>query len=181
MKVDQQRMLGEIDAKIAATSNPRHRAPLKTVREHVSAELDGRDLNRIMNTLCPDPQYHFWGAGIGDFGPKGREAVAAFYKKFLDDGYNKHQHLFERIVVDDNNVVLDGEMRIVFPGKALRGMGLQVDDADASYLFSYRAAAIFSFDDDGKCLCEDSYSDGLPTLERLIKLKPEEVPERITA
>ncbi len=181
MKIEPRKMLDQIDAKIAATSNPRHQSMLKNFREHVAAELDGRDLNRIMRTLVPEPQYHWWGMGLGDVGPKGKAAVEAHYRQMLDEGFNLHQHELNRIVVDDTNIFLDGPIHIVFPGKALKNMGFPVEDIDAFYLFSYHAWALFQYDDSGKFTCEDSYMDGAMTMERLKKLKPEEVPEPIRA
>lgn len=177
MKIYPLKMLEQLKGKLAATSNPRHRALLENVIEHVSAELDGRDVERIMKTLVPNPQFHWYGFGYGDVGPKGDAAVRAHYGKMLGEGYNIHQHDFKRIVVDDNTVFLDGPIHIIFPGKVLQGMQLAVDDPEASYLFSYYSWAIFHYDDQGNCTGEDSFSDGVPMLERMKKLAPEDIPE----
>jgi len=66
-------------------------------------------------------------------------------------------------------------MHIVFPGKALAGMGLEVDDENAHYVYSYRQAAVFHYDTDGVCTGEDTYSDGPLNVERLRKLTDAEI------
>jgi hypothetical protein len=177
MKIQPLKMLEQIEEKIAATDNLRHQAMLKNVREHVASEIDGRDVDRIMKTLGPDPQFHWFGAGYGDIGPKGYQGVRAHYNKMLSDGYNIHQHIFTRIAVDDHTVFLDGPIHIIFPGKALQAMQIPVDDADASYMFSYHSWAYFHFDDNGVCTGEDSFSDGMPSPERLKKMAPEDMPD----
>jgi len=160
--------LAPVDAKIAATANPRHRALLQNFREHLVA------VDAIMKTQCASPQYHFYGSGAGDFGPKGGEAVRGFYSNIFALGYNKLRYDIERFIIDDRGLFHEGRMHIVFPGRALRAMGLPCDDSSASYVFSYRQAAIFHYDEHGVCTGEDTYSDGPLTPERLRKLTAEE-------
>lgn len=173
--VDPSKMVAQIDAKIAKTSNPRHRAMLENFREHAMAEVSGVDVETIMRTQVAEPQYHFWGMGNGDHGPKGGAAVRAHYQRLIDLGFYRLQHDLERIVVDDNHIFLDGELHMVWSGRALRSVGVEVDDPAADYLYSYRAANVFSYDDEGNCIGEDAYSDGAPRLDRVRKLSPEEV------
>lgn len=165
--------LGPVDARIAATSNPRHLALLRNFRAHLVAELAG-DTEAIMRTQCAEPLYHFYGSGSGDFGPKGGEAVRGFYQNIFALGYNKLRYDIDRFIVDDRALFHEGQMHIVFPGRALVAMGLPCEDPSASYVFSYRQAAIFHYDESGECTGEDTYSDGPLTPERLRKLTPEE-------
>jgi len=165
--------LRPIDAKIAATASPRHRALLENFRAHLVAELAG-DVDAILKTQCASPQYHFYGAGTGDFGPKGGAAVRAFYENLVALGYNKLRYDIDRFIVDDAGLFHEGSMHIVFPGTALRAMGLPCDDVSGNYVFSYRQAAIFHYDENGVCTGEDTYSDGALTPERLRKLTPAE-------
>jgi hypothetical protein len=165
--------LAPLDAKIAATANPRQRALLENFREHLVAELAG-DVEAIMKTQCAEPQYHFYGAGNGDFGPKGGAAVRGFYRSIFALGYNKLRYDVERFVVDDRALFHEGWMHIVFPGRALAALGVPCDDPAGHYVFSYRQAAIFHYDERGVCTGEDTYSDGPMTPERLRRLTPEE-------
>jgi hypothetical protein len=175
MKIDPLKSLEKVDAAIAADPSPRHRAMLENFREHLLAELDG-DVERIMKTQVDEPRYQFWGSGIGDFGPKGGEQVRAFYRNIFEKGYNKLYYEIDRIFCGDDHLFHDGTLHMVWPGRALREIGVAVDDPDASYLYSYRQAAIFKYDAEGLCTGEDTYSDGHPTLERVRKLAPDELP-----
>ena len=162
-----------VDDKIAATTNERHLKLLNNVREHFILETEGKDVDALMRTQVAEPYYRFWGSGTGDYGPKGAQAVRGHYQMLADKGTNRLQHDFDRIIVDDHNVFVDGELHILFPGKTCREWGLDVDDADADYVYSYRSATVFKYDDDGNCYGEDTYSDGVPTLARLTKLETE--------
>lgn len=165
--------LAPVDAKIAETKNERHRALLQNFREHLLAEI-AADVDGIMKTQCADPQYHFYGSGVGDSGPKGGKAVRGFYENIFALGYNKLRYVPDRFIVDDRGLFHEGQMDIVFPGRALQAMGIPCDDPKANYVFSYRQAAIFHYDEAGNCTGEDTYSDGPLTPERLRKLTPEE-------
>ncbi|MBM4384666.1 MAG: nuclear transport factor 2 family protein [Deltaproteobacteria bacterium] len=165
--------LAPVDAKIAATANPRHRALLENFRAHLVAELRG-DVEAIMQTQCAEPQYHFYGSGVGDFGPKGGAAVRGFYENIFAQGYNKLRYDVERWVIDDRALFHEGWMHIVFPGRALVAMGIPCDDSSGSFVFSYRQSAIFHYDASGTCTGEDTYSDGPMTPQRLRRLTPEE-------
>lgn len=166
--------LAPVDARIAATTNPRHRALLQNFREHLIAEIAG-DTDAIMKTQCANPQYHFYGAGQGDTGPKGGVAVRGFYDHIFANGYNKLRYVIDRFIIDDRGLFHEGRMDIVFPGRALQAMGIPCDDLAGFYVFSYRQAAIFHYDEQGNCTGEDTYSDGPLTPERLRKLTPAEI------
>jgi hypothetical protein len=166
--------LKPLDAFIAQTSDPKHLAILANFKEHLLAEIAG-DVAAIMATQSAEPQYHFYGAGVGDTGPKGQQEVRAFYQNIFDQGYNKLRYDTDRFVVQDHALFHEGDMHIVFPGKALGAMGLEVDDSDAYYVYSYRQAAVFHYDTDGVCTGEDTYSDGPLSPDRLRKLTPQEI------
>ena len=166
--------LKPLDEFIAQTSNPKHLAILANYREHLLAEIAG-DVDAIMATQAPEPQYHFYGAGAGDTGPKGQQEVRAFYQHIFDQGYNKLRYDTDRFIVQDHALFHEGDMHIVFPGKALLAMDIPVVDPDAYYVYSYRQAAVFHYDADGVCTGEDTYSDGPLSPDRIRKLSDAEV------
>ena len=178
MKIDPLRSVEKVDAAIAADRNPRHRAMLQNFREHLLAEIDG-DVERIMKTQVAEPSYQFWGMGIGDFGPKGGAGVRGFYDHIVEQGYNKLYYEIDRIFCGDDHLVHDGVLHMIWPGRALRAVGVEVDDPDASYLYSYRTAAIFKYDAQGLCLGEDTYADGTVSLSRVRKLAQGELPDSL--
>jgi hypothetical protein len=51
-------------------------------------------------------------------------------------------------------------MRIAYPGRTLRAMGIDVDDADAYYLYEARMATLWPFDEQGLASGEDTYTGG---------------------
>jgi hypothetical protein len=83
-ELDQSVTWRELDARLAKTTNPRHRKTIEMVIEHGRAEA-AFDVDRLMATLSPDPQYHFWGNGR-DGGPRGYEAVKSYYEGFVASG-----------------------------------------------------------------------------------------------
>jgi hypothetical protein len=163
-----------LDEFTGQTSNPKHLAILANYREHLLAEIAG-DIDAIMATQAPEPQYHFYGSGVGDAGPKGQQEVRAFYQNIFDQGYNKLRYDADRFVIQDHALFHEGNMHIVFPGRALAAMGIDVENKDAHHVFSYRQAALFHYDKNGICTGEDTYSDGPMTGERLRKLTEAEV------
>jgi hypothetical protein len=163
-----------VEARLADETNPRRRQLLTNLLAHMHAEA-AADLDGLLATLAPDPQYHQWGAVPRDDGPKGRAAVAGFYRDFLASGASNLEYDIERLVVDDDCIATDGVMRIVYPGPALRAAGRPVDDPDACYLYETRMSVFYPYDADGRLLGEDAYvgHDGFATLRRL---EPAELP-----
>jgi hypothetical protein len=49
---------------------------------------------------------------------------------------------------------------MAYPGRTLAGMGIDVDDQDAYYLYEDRMAVLWPMDDEGLVLGEDSYHGG---------------------
>jgi hypothetical protein len=136
---------------------------LARVREHAAAETTG-NLEALMDTLNANPAYHFWGP-TGDWGPKGREGVEDFYSNFVAS----HQYFLEvdcdRIVADEDCVVLEAVLKSVVPGRVMadnpmaEAAGVAIEP-DRHYLLTVRNVTFWPFDDDVKLVGEDSYSGG---------------------
>ena len=163
-----------VEERLAREESPRRRQLLENVLAHMKAEAAG-DIEGLMATLAPNPQYHQWGASPGDFGPKGRDAVEQFYRDFVASGATNLEFDVERLVVDDDCIVTEGIMRIAYPGATLQAMGRPVEDADAYYLYEARMAVFWPYDQEGRLLAEDAYTatDGFANLR---KLEPDELP-----
>jgi hypothetical protein len=163
-----------VEARLAAETDARRRALLANLLAHMHAEAAG-DLDGLLATLAPDPQYHQWGAVPTDAGPKGRAAVTSFYRDYIASGATNLEYDVERLVVDDDCIATDGVMRIVYPGRALQAAGRPVDDPDAHYLYETRMGVFYPYDSEGRMLGEDTYvgRDGFATLRRL---DPDELP-----
>ena len=74
-----------VEARLARETDPRRRQLLENLLAHMRAEASG-DLDGLLATLAPDPQYHQWGAVPLDAGPKGWDAVQGFYRDFIASG-----------------------------------------------------------------------------------------------
>ncbi len=155
MAFDQATMWEALEKRRAVTNDERHRQMLDVVIEHSKAEAD-RSLDRLMGTLVDDPQYHFWVRGR-DVGPKGVEAVRAYYEQFVTSGGAVFESPKERIVVDDHNVVTEAEIANYVPGPVAARRGYSVPDDAGHYLVRFRNIVFFEFGDDPtRSLGEDS-------------------------
>jgi hypothetical protein len=136
--IDQKHGLDLLEKRLAETTNDRHRAVLTAVLKHAKLEAEPVwDVDQIMATLTSDPAYHIWVSGV-DVGPKGADAVRAFYTETVRARTNFLQLDLERLVVDDNCAILEGFLKQIYPGAVAVSMGM-ADDANADYLMVFRA------------------------------------------
>lgn len=149
-------MLGD---RLSTEENPAWRRQLEVVAEHVDAEVRG-DIDRLMATLVPDPQYHFWGSGPEPSGPKGAAGVRAHYEGLVASGMNRLEFAITRVAVDDDLVVTEGAFRHAIRGNMLTKMGHDVDHA-TWYLIDYQSVALWVFQPGSELLIgEDIYFGG---------------------
>jgi SnoaL-like domain len=174
MAVDKTKTWRKVEDRLAAETSPRKRALLENVLAHMKAEAVP-DLEGLMVTLSAQPDYHFWGP-TGDTGPKGTDAVRSFYTAFANSGAHRLEYDVQRIVVDDDCVVLEGVMRIIYPGATLAAMGRPVDDPNGWYLYEDRMVTFWPYDADGLLVGEDSYTVGVG-FENMRKLAVDEIPD----
>lgn len=168
-----ERTWAAVEERLARESDPRRRLLLTQVRDHMRAEIGGR-FDDLMATLVDEPRYHFWGIGE-EGGPKGREAVAAFYRNMIDTGGNRFHFEVERIVVDEDCVVTEGRMRQTMPGSIVAASNTQkVDgeavDSEATYVAEWQILTVWPADADGKLHGEDIYF-GSPPMAQLSRLR----------
>jgi len=175
--VDTGKMLRFMDAKIAATSNPRHRSHLETVRDHMYYEKL-LDPDGVMATLSPKANYKLWVDGV-DKGPKGIDGIRSWYV----DQNIKRQKTFvieydlERVVVDDNVVVTEGQMNVIVDGNYARNFYGRDCNAEDIFLQSFRQVVFWPLDENSKLLGEDFYTNGMANDDAWRKLSREEIPQ----
>jgi hypothetical protein len=116
--VDSERGWQSMNKFIAMQTNPKHKALMEMVQEHMRTEVRG-DHAGLMATLVDQPQYHMWG-GPADTGPKGRQDVSDFYQAMFDNNGQGFEFEIRRVIVDDNGVVTEGVLRTSVPGSGLR-------------------------------------------------------------
>jgi limonene-1,2-epoxide hydrolase len=160
--------------RIESEEDPRCRQLLEQVRDHLRTEIRG-EFDALMATLADEPRYHLWGVGP-EMGPKGRDAVAAFYTDMIASGGNHFEFEIRRIVVDHDAVVTEGVMRTLMPGALVAASGISEVagapvDADARYVSENQILTVWPAAEDGRIKGEDIYfgSPPLSSLELLVE------------
>jgi hypothetical protein len=163
-----------LEERLAVTENPRHRQLIETVIAHAKAEA-AFDLDGLMKTLVPEPEYHFWNSGR-DVGPKGYDGVRKYYEDFVAGGAAVLTSVKERIVVDDKSITHEGVISTLGTGKIAKARGYNnIDDESAHYLMRTRVNILWSFDEDGRAYGEDSYGSSNP--DDVEKIANEDLPQ----
>ena len=134
---------------------------VKAVRDHMEHEIRG-DLEPLMDTLTAEPIYHFWGSGPGNMVIEGREAVRAFYSNMISAGGNQFEVVVENLIVGDDHVVTEGQVKQVRKGAEVRALGVDVIDGtplegDELVLTCAQLVTVWPGDADGKLVGEDIY------------------------
>jgi hypothetical protein len=155
--IDQHRTWQKVEERLATETDPILRRNLETLLQHMKAEA-ALDMERLMATVSEHARYQNFAQG--GTGPVGKAAVQKFYEDFAAGGAEKLQHDLDRLVVDKHCILTEGVMRMAWPGTTLLGMGIEVDDPDADYLYEARMAILWPIDDDGLFIGEDSYVGG---------------------
>ena len=176
-KLDPTKGYRAVEERLDRTKDPRRRAILSCLRDHLLAEATG-DFELLVATLAPAPQYHFWvdGSGFGG-GPRGLAAVRSHYEQLFEEGRSVCEYDIERIVVDEDDIVTEGWFDQLFPGRVLQKRGANVDDPEAVYAHRMRLLLIWPFDTNARLIGEDSYANGAMYLsENIRKLSANEIP-----
>jgi hypothetical protein len=169
-----------IGERLEKTTNPKHRQMLERLYQHARCETES-DLEGVMATLGANPSYKVWSMPGAATNPTGTEAVRNFY---VNQIFGKGRHCLEsikdRIVVDDNCIVTESDVRTVRWGRDLIEEGIQVDEADACYVQSYRMLIVWPYDETNHITGEESWSTraGGPVID---KVPESEVPEDFKA
>ncbi|NKY84647.1 nuclear transport factor 2 family protein [Nocardia veterana] len=163
--IDPRRTWETLEQRLAVTTDERHRVVLGAVVEHMKAEA-APDLDRLMATLAPAPDYHFWHDGH-DVGPTGTDGVRQYYIDFLATRTNILEFAIDRLVVDNHCVVTEGFLKMIYPGSFAAQAGLPVDDETADYLVVMRQLILWPVDADGLIQGEDSYHSGPASITKL--------------
>ncbi|ONM48455.1 hypothetical protein [Nocardia donostiensis] len=160
IELNRDHLVDFITERLATTEQPRQRTMLERMRVHATAERDG-DLETLVGTLGETTNYHFWGLG-GDIGPKTRQGVSDYYRNLVENNGHVLEFFCERMVVDDQCIVIEGRLTMIQPGALMVQHPLAGDmaEADKNYLVRMRNVIFWSFDEDLMIVGEDSYTGG---------------------
>ena len=154
--VDSRRNWALIDTLLEDETDSWRIQMLSQLKEHVQAECGG-DLDALMATLIDDPQFHNW-SGNNDVGPKGYDDLRSFYENLIASGSNRFEYAIERIIIGDDTLVTEGEIKVPFAGTMLKAMGREDVEEDAFYATTGRTVTFWPFSTDGRIIGEDIYS-----------------------
>lgn len=84
----------------------------------------------------------------------------------------------DRIVVDDDTIVTEGNFRSLYYGADAAKRGFPVDDPEGFYLLSLRMLIVWPFDAEGFIIGEETYS-AVTTPDFLKKVETSEVPKQL--
>ena len=175
--IDTEKMVRFMDAKIAATREERHKRNLQSVRDHMYYEKL-LDADSVMKTLSPNANYKLWVDGV-DKGPKGFTAIREWY---VDQNIRRQrtfviEYDLERVVVDDQVVVTEGQMNVVVDGTyAAKFFNVKCQPDDV-LLQSFRQVVFWPVDENSKLLGEDFYTSGMAHEGAFRKLERHEIPD----
>jgi len=173
--IDQSKTTRLLEQRITKTTNPRHLLMLNRLLQHAKGEAM-LDLDLVMSTLSPDPRYVAWGAPA-DMSPVGRQAVQTFYEDTIVKGGQFYLELdMDRIVVDDDTIVTEGNMRSLYYGADAAKRGFPFDDPEDFYLLTLRMLVVWPFDADGFIKGEETYT-AVTTPDFFTKVDPAQVPQ----
>ncbi|EGD55171.1 hypothetical protein [Gordonia neofelifaecis] len=160
IEIDQEALCEVIKARLARTTNERHRTMLERMLEHAHYEHQG-DLEGLMGTLGPATDYHFWRMS-GDAGPKELGGVRDYYAHLVESNAHVLEFDCKRMVVDDDCIVIEGELTMITPGAFLaeNPMAASFAEAGKNYLFKMRNVIFWPFDENLYIIGEDSYTGG---------------------
>ena len=167
-----------LEEKAQEVTNPRHKAMLTKIRDHMDFEINGQ-LEELLGTLTPHPYYHFWGNNVMNI--NGMAGVRAFYTDLIASGANQFEVALEKIVVDDENVVTEGRVKQAFTAKEILAMGIteingEALDKVALYVTSTQLITVWPVDENGQIIGEDVYLSSDPFAD-CEKITPADLPE----
>ena len=151
------------EQRLAEEKDPRRQRILETLIAHAKAEASA-DFPALMETVAPHAHYRSYAASDPAMNeaqsPQGKEGVAAYYTAIVESGCHFIEHDVERMAVGRDTLTTEGELKRAYPGAVLLGMGIEIPDPHALYLYQQRLLIVWEFDEEGRVLCEDSYSGG---------------------
>jgi hypothetical protein len=177
-KIDPHASWGPLHARAETETNPRRKALIQAVGDHMEAEICGH-LEPLMATLTAEPIYHFWGNNVMVL--EGRAAVEEFYRNMIGAGGNQFEVVVDTIIAGDDHVVTEGQVKQCYTGKELKGMGLTEVNGEAVaddqlFVTTAQLVTVWPADSDAKLIGEDIYfgSDPFADIERVT---PSDLPD----
>ncbi len=152
-----------VEERLGRETDPIVRRNLELVLAHMKAEAQG-DIDGVVATLTDKPRYVTHDMPDAEpMNPDGsKDAVSAFYDlTIIQTGAHRLEFACDRVIADHDAVLTEGVMRMAYPGRTLQGMGIEIDDPEAYYVYEARMGVVWPVDGDaGKLVGEETYTGG---------------------
>lgn len=166
--IDPRKNWALVEQRLATETDPILIRNLEVVLKHMKAEATA-NFDMLMSTVGKNAEYAFFGSEDNEAfaGPKSRAEVETFYRSVMDLDIHRIEHNVDRLIVDREHIVTEGEMKIAYPGQLLKDMGHPIEDTNGYYLYHTRSAIVWAMDEEGLVKGEDSYTgqDGFAGIE----------------
>jgi hypothetical protein len=161
MNVDPERAIAAMRARRDALTNPRHVALVDIWIEHLESERAG-DVERILDHLADDVRYRRWGHDREEFGSK--DVMRRRFERVREGGggvWPAYEFEIDRLLVDDEHIVMDGMFRSQIRGAQLRAQNapLPEDAKDEDEFVIERRYCMFVTFRGSEVVGEDAYRD----------------------
>lgn len=159
-KFDIRDMTKGVDAALAVTTDPHHRAILKNYRRHGLLEVSGRWQEILTPEMIVDhPRYRimrYYGTVVCD----GMEQVRELYSRLSDmDKLRLAGPIDEKVMVCDWGFASESKFDYYLAGSELIKIGHHVDDETALYRVRVPVAFIWHYTADARLIGENVYGD----------------------
>jgi len=169
---------------LETVTDPRRRQILTETIKHADAEGSGR-YEALMATCSKKHQsYRFWGSGNSSAHetPQSYAQLEVYYKGLVDAKIWMIHHDLDKVVVGDDEVVMDGVLHQLFPTALIEPyFQFEPDPSYRAYQLTKRLIIIFFFDEDGLSCGEHAYSDGLITAKDFTPVEDQYLPHLFKA
>ncbi|MFI1389121.1 hypothetical protein [Streptomyces griseoaurantiacus] len=161
--------MDSVDALLRATSDPSHRRILANFRRHVLLEVAGRHEEILTPEMTVEHPVYRLVEGRANVVLSGTREVLRFYEETSRARANVLWTTGLRPAVADWGFAAEGDFHRQLPGRFLGEEHIGVDDPQATYLVSCRAAFIWPYDPEGRLEGEHVYEDpGTVTVTRML-------------
>ncbi|MBI2311314.1 MAG: hypothetical protein HYU77_02280 [Betaproteobacteria bacterium] len=171
------KLLNEV---LGTLTDPRRRQIMQNTIEHLTTLGSGHYAELMAACSRERQSYYSWGRGdpLPGTNPQSYEELEAYYKYVVDSrAWMVHAEL-DKIIVGDDEIVLDGVLHQLCPTELIEPMfGIQVDTAYRAYQMTKRMCMIFMFDEDGIGCGAHAYYNGPTSAKDLTPVADQYLPD----
>jgi hypothetical protein len=149
-EIDPYLLIRDLERRISKLTSPRARTMAELWLEHIRAEYPKLELDGVMKTMVPEPEFVVTASDIptGSATIRGYNAVKAMYEQEAANGWPWKQLEIGVFAAWDDGLAYDGLVTKLVPGAKLVAQGIEVDDPSADYIETYHLANLIPYSGD---------------------------------